>query len=117
MTNELLEERVCRCPECVQPETATSLEPLRVYGEACANCGHFSPLRSDCTEGCCLRFCIHPGPERRMYLYLRRVEGLRENEFPLVVGGAFVCGDFRPFHNPPALDRPLAKLWDNPKKP
>lgn len=108
-----MDERVCRCLECrdvdrdIEEGTA---DPLKGYGSLCMNCGHYSPVRADESEGACLKFAIRPAPKGMSLM--RRLQGqLREKEHAFLVGGSYFCGDFRPLHDTPEPDNSLMAFW------
>jgi hypothetical protein len=97
---EKIDERVCRCSQCRDIERDLALgtvELLRVYGDSCANVGFSLRITRTNPAGSCRRFELLPR-RRGMDLSHRKLGHIREGGQALLVGGAFVCEDFRPFH-------------------
>jgi hypothetical protein len=98
--------RPCRCSLCrnVFEEVQTgAVEFLHTYGEACENCGFYAFSRPDGSEGVCLKFSVREQGEG-MALVRRRLGILPQGALPLITGGTYFCGDFRPLHDAPALE-------------
>src|SRR5437763_15730673 len=105
--------RECRCSICGNPEKDAAkgvvASPI-AYGDMCGNCGYYSPLRADCSEGHCRKFGVRK--HRQGMGLIRRNRGdLPQGALPLIVGGAYYCGDYRPLHDKPAPDDPLMAVW------
>ena len=93
--------RTCRCSECRDPKAdlaAGTVEWFRFYGNGCANCGFYSPTNADESLGYCLKFQLL-ARGAALELSRRRRGRLRKGGLPLLVGGAFSCREFQPFHN------------------
>jgi hypothetical protein len=101
--------RVCLCARCSESEAADLA--LGVSGDACANCWFFSgEFRHLHADGICRKFELIQ-EKNGMNLYHRKLGRAREGAHALVVGGAFSCGFFRPFHDEPAPESPLGQFW------
>ena len=106
-------KRSGRCSGCrnLEEDMATGkAETLRVYGDACGNCGFYSPITSEEAEGICCKFELL-ARRHGMGIYHRRLGDIREGGTPLIVGGAFYCGEFRPIHDVPDTNDPAIHFW------
>lgn len=109
-------ERLCWCTQCLIAEYRKAGGPaelLAANGNLCSNCGFYQPERSP-GEGCCRKFGVKS--RRNAVALVRRRQGmLPEGASRLIVGGAFSCPDFHPYHDTPEEGSPLLAFWADSK--